>query len=599
MVRRLVFWLAIALSGSTYTALAQGTAAPGPTQPGTAANCNNWHMVKAGDGCDTIEKANGITHAQFLAWNPAVSQDCQVNFWGGYAYCVGVAAGATTTPRPTSTTTKVPSPPTSPPGPTFTSTPANCNAWHLVKAGDDCGTVAKLYGITVDQFLKYNPDVSKDCTTNFWLGNAYCVGLGPAISTTAVSTSPRTSTTATLTSSTSFNSTYSIEHPLTSWIISTSTIDNSTWPPTKTQAGQPSYCSEWHLVSPRDDCQTIAYRFKTWMTLADFFAWNPAVGTDCSGLYVNYYVCVGIQPRSILTVELPVASNLTLPPIATWTEPALPTLDPNFTPTPSHGPMPTNCANFYLARAGDTCDSIVSEIGGSSGSSVITRDQFLAWNPVLAGNCAGLWAGYYYCAGAYSPDALPPLPTVTTKPSPLPPGSAPQCVAWYKATVGDTCGDLALVFGTFSESDFRTWNPSVKGDCSGFEVGAWYCVAVPGTPTTRTTPVPTTLFPSETSTSSSASSTSRPPSSSNSVTTTTRFSSFSATMSEAAITTPQPIQPPMVKGCRRFYFVKPGDGCWQIATDAGISLDNFYSWNPAARPDCSSLWFNVYVCVGV
>lgn len=28
----------------------------------------------------------------------------------------------------------------------------------------------------------------------------------------------------------------------------------------------------------------------------------------------------------------------------------------------------------------------------------------------------------------------------------------------------------------------------------------------------------------------------------------------------------------MVSGCRRFYFVQPGDGCWQISFDARIDL---------------------------
>lgn len=55
----------------------------------------------------------------------------------------------------------------------------------------------------------------------------------------------------------------------------------------------------------------------------------------------------------------------------------------------------------------------------------------------------------------------------------------------------------------------------------------------------------------------------------------------------------------MVSGCRRFYFVQPGDGCWQISTDAGIALADFYAWNGGAAPDCSGMWSGVYVCVGI
>jgi hypothetical protein len=37
--------------------------------------------------------------------------------------------------------------------------------------------MAKDNGITLDQFYSWNPAVSKDCVTNFWLGQAYCVGV--------------------------------------------------------------------------------------------------------------------------------------------------------------------------------------------------------------------------------------------------------------------------------------------------------------------------------------------------------------------------------------------------------------------------------------
>jgi hypothetical protein len=39
------------------------------------------------------------------------------------------------------------------------------------------------------------------------------------------------------------------------------------------------------------------------------------------------------------------------------------------------------------------------------------------------------------------------------------------------------------------------------------------------------------------------------------------------------VTTPTPIIPGMVAGCRRFYFTRDGDGCWAIANAAGINLE--------------------------
>ena len=41
-----------------------------PTQPGLAKNCDNFYKVSDGDSCYNIEASAGITHSQFLKWNP-------------------------------------------------------------------------------------------------------------------------------------------------------------------------------------------------------------------------------------------------------------------------------------------------------------------------------------------------------------------------------------------------------------------------------------------------------------------------------------------------------------------------------------------------
>jgi hypothetical protein len=50
-------------------------------------------------------------------------------------------------------------------------------------------------------------------------------------------------------------------------------VDNSTWPPTMTQPGQPTYCSEWHVVVEGETCRDIWSKHRTWMTLADLYGW--------------------------------------------------------------------------------------------------------------------------------------------------------------------------------------------------------------------------------------------------------------------------------------------------------------------------------------
>ncbi|KAJ5757764.1 uncharacterized protein N7511_006458 [Penicillium nucicola] len=79
---------------SSTTALASSTSVivPGPTQTGIPSNCSKYYVAQSGDDCATVAAAYGITEAQFLAWNPAVSSDCESGFWADEAYCVAVSS---------------------------------------------------------------------------------------------------------------------------------------------------------------------------------------------------------------------------------------------------------------------------------------------------------------------------------------------------------------------------------------------------------------------------------------------------------------------------------------------------------------------------
>ncbi|KZL74226.1 LysM domain-containing protein [Colletotrichum tofieldiae] len=632
---------------------------PGPTFTGSPSNCNKWYVISDGDNCSAVETKFGITHAQFIAWNPAVSNDCLTNFWLGQAYCVslGTAAPTTTTTTSSSASTSLPGA-TTPPGPTFTGSPSNCNRWYLIADGDNCGTVEAKFGITHAQFIAWNPAVSQDCVTNFWLGQAYCVGLGPLVtSSTASSSGTSSSSSITIVTPTT---PYSTRYPVTNQTV-TQPSSSEAWPPSKTQAGQPSYCNNWHFVQGGQTCGDIVALYGTWMTSDDFYAWNPAVGQDCSGLYVYYWVCVGIRPQAQISLPYETGNaTVELPPYFTWAPEPTPTDLPDFAvPSPTQGPLPDNCVAYFQAGDGDRCSRVVDEYP------MVTEEQFLAWHPFLGGNCDGLWVGYWYCGVAFARDELPMPPTVTAKPSPVPTGTASNCAAWYLVTPGDTCALVSQIFGTFSVADFIGWNPSVGGDCSGIATDMYYCVGVPGTPTTRTTPVPEQTAPpaedlptqegiasdctsfwlvSSADTCSSIASqggitladfkawnpavgdacdglkpdfyvcvgrgsgTGTGTSSSAAVPSTTTASRTSSsavvpstTTSSGAVATPTPIQGGMVSGCKEFYFVKSGDGCWAIANDHGIALSDFYLWNPAVNTggECAGLWPDVYVCVGV
>lgn len=227
---------------------------------------------------------------------------------------------------------------------------------------------------------------------------------------------------------------------------------------------------------------------------------------------------MGTQPQTTLSLDWSAAAtNATIPSPTPYVAPTYTTVA-NFTATPVQTGIPTSCANYYLAQADDNCDTVLAQYG------YVTEEQFLAWNPALAGNCLGLWVGYYYCVGVDDGDAadLPLPPTVTATPSPTGDGTVASCAAWYMTTVDDTCDDIAEIFGSFSTADFISWNPSVWSSCGNIQQNTYYCVGIPGTPTSRTA----TILPGTSTTTSIAS-----------VTTT----------SSAAVTTPSPFRPGVSK----------------------------------------------------
>ncbi|KAK8084055.1 hypothetical protein PG996_002836 [Apiospora saccharicola] len=62
-------------------------------QPGITSNCNKLAMANETDWvrnpCQIIETQFGISHARFVAWNPAVQTNCS-GLYSGYDYCVSI-----------------------------------------------------------------------------------------------------------------------------------------------------------------------------------------------------------------------------------------------------------------------------------------------------------------------------------------------------------------------------------------------------------------------------------------------------------------------------------------------------------------------------
>ncbi|CAK7219745.1 hypothetical protein SBRCBS47491_003954 [Sporothrix bragantina] len=226
-------YLCVAGGGAT-------TGPPSPLQPGTLSNCTGYHLVVSGDQCGTIESNAGISSAQFLAWNSGVNADC-TNIEIGYYVCIAGGSGVVS----------------SIPSPLQPGTEDDCTGYHLIVAGDQCGTIESNAGITSAQFLAWNTGVNADCT-NIEVGYYVCIAGG----TNAVSTVPS---------------------PL--------------------MPGTEDDCTGYHLIASGDQCGTI--ESNAGITSAQFLAWNTGVNADCTNIQVGYYVCIAGGTNAVSSTPSP------------------------------------------------------------------------------------------------------------------------------------------------------------------------------------------------------------------------------------------------------------------------------------------------------
>ncbi|KJZ73713.1 hypothetical protein HIM_06831 [Hirsutella minnesotensis 3608] len=161
--------------------------------------------------------------------------------------------------------------------------------------------------------------------------------------------------------------------------------------------------------------------------------------------------------------------------------------------------------------------------------------------------------------------------------TPRQPGIVAECTKFYMVQPGDTCYKVALE-QNISPVDFANWNTKVGPNCEYLLAGYYACVSVTQPTPVQPTPVdPTPIGPTPIGPTPIGPTPIQP----------------------TPVQTPQPIQNGMVSNCNKFYLVKPGQACYDVAAQTGVSVNDLIRWNPAVGKDCTNMWAYYNVCVGV
>jgi LysM repeat protein len=334
------------IAGATVTQTAVYATAtvspPSNVARGTSPFCGKYYTVQTGDDCSLIALNKTISIGLFESINPSINSDC-TNLTPGLAYCVFPTSdwNANSTSGNTTSTYVVA------PAPTANGTISYCFQYHTVVSGDYCGLLEDQYGITFAQLQTWNQDLNAACS-NLILGDAYCVqgdtsgdGAAAAASSSAM--------------------------PVT-----------MTSPGSPTQSGMTASCRGYYTVQSGDSCSGIESEFG--VTFAQFYSWNPAIGSNCQYLIVGDAVCVS-GPQATSTSAAKVSSSSTSTNVAA--------------PGPTQSGTAANCNKYYVVQSGDSCAGVESKYS-------ITFNQLYTWNPSIGSNCQYLGVGNAYCVGVSS-----------------------------------------------------------------------------------------------------------------------------------------------------------------------------------------------------
>ncbi|CZT06464.1 uncharacterized protein RAG0_12165 [Rhynchosporium agropyri] len=256
--------------------------------------------------------------------------------------------------------------------------------------------------------------------------------------------------------------------------------------------------------------------------------------------------------------------------------------------------VPEAC-ELLRVNTGDTCKSVALALSNSTNPVGVA--QLMAWNPNVLGACDHLSEGQYICmsrpggswvkppdsqvpddsngpvrGGPGSSNTLPIINDPSTVPADrIQEGIPKDCSRYVLANATSASCFKIAADAQITQAKLFELNPvlGTNGEhcTTAIWLGYYYCVA---------TPTPTT---------------------------TTRRSSTTSSAVATGSPKPTPQHESTVSNCNKWVKAASGNGCWQLATDAGIDISLFYLWNPvlgASGENCGTkIWPDYYYCVGI
>ena len=218
-----------------------------------------------------------------------------------------------------------------------------------------------------------------------------------------------------------------------------------------------SNCNKFHWIAKGVVCSQVTSFQK--ITLADFVKWNPTVKEDCSGMWAEVNVCVGV-----------IGATTTAQPTTTTTAG-----NGVQTPQPTQPGMVRNCNKFHWVAPGVVCSQITS-------FQRISLADFVKWNPTVGNDCTSMQANVNVCVGVIGGSTAKPTTTTSAgngiqTPQPTQPGMVTNCKKFHYVAEGVVCSQI-ISYQKITLADFLKWNTGVGADCRNMWAKTNVCVGV-------------------------------------------------------------------------------------------------------------------------